>query len=154
MKAHPNAALGYSRLAAVQAAQGDTAAAVATLRSGVEATDHNASLALELANRLEAAGQYEQAAAVYEDMLKRNPASDAAANNLAALYANHRADDPQSLTRALELGQALSKAPSSRCSSTPLAGSSTAGQLRRGSAVLEKAAAKAKPFRSSTTTSA
>jgi predicted Zn-dependent protease len=49
------------------------------------------------------AGQYDTARAAYEEVLRRNPRADGAANNLAMLLADHRRDDPASLARAREL---------------------------------------------------
>ncbi len=49
------------------------------------------------------AGDLEAAIAAYEDVLKRNPELDVAANNLAMLLADRRAADAASLARAREL---------------------------------------------------
>ena len=146
IEAHPTAPLGYSRLAAVQGAQGDAAVAVSTLRSGLEATGHNAGLAFELASRLDAAGQFDEAAAVYEEMLKRDPALDAAANNLAALYANHRAEDPQSLSRALELAKRFEGSEQAVLLDTLGWVHYRRGDYPEAAAVLERAAARPDAF--------
>jgi tetratricopeptide (TPR) repeat protein len=101
----PGAPLAYERLANVQLADGDAAAAVATLEAGIEATKASPLLVFSLPMMLEQAGRYDQAIEAYENLLATNPTADAVANNLAVLLANHRADEPADLSRALGLAQ-------------------------------------------------
>ena len=48
-------------------------------------------------------GDFDGAVTAYEDVLQRYPGTDAAANNLAMLIADHRMNDPAALGRAREL---------------------------------------------------
>jgi len=101
----PGAPLAYERVARLQVADGDAAAAVDTLTTGIEATKGSQLLVSALPPVLEQAGRYEEAIDAYEAVLAANPNADAAANNLAMLLANHRADDTESLARARTLVQ-------------------------------------------------
>ncbi len=101
----PGAPLAYERLATLQLADGDAAAAVATLETGIAATKASPLLVFTLPMMLEQAGRYDQAIEAYENLLVTNPNADAVANNLAVLLANHRADEPADLSRALGLAQ-------------------------------------------------
>ncbi len=51
------------------------------------------------------AEDYEAAAEVFRSMLEANPRLDAAANNLAAVIADHQYNDPAALDRALKLAE-------------------------------------------------
>jgi tetratricopeptide (TPR) repeat protein len=95
--------LAYARMAALQARGGSTDAAVETLRQGVAATNRNGFLLLQLGLFLQEAGRTDEAAALYEEVLKSYPGAKVAINNLAMLLVNERADDPASLNRALGL---------------------------------------------------
>ncbi|WP_201097418.1 tetratricopeptide repeat protein [Thiocystis minor] len=97
----PNA---YARLAELQGQSGDLKGALATLRSGVEATNRNAFLLFRLGIALQESGDDDAAIAAYEEVLKSNSEADAVINNLSMLLASRRTD-PASLTRALELAQ-------------------------------------------------
>ncbi|AGA91777.1 Tfp pilus assembly protein PilF [Thioflavicoccus mobilis 8321] len=99
----PGAPLAYQRLADLQRAAGEADAAVTTLRSGIEATKGSPLLSTALPLALEEAGRVDEAVDAYEGILAANPDADWAANNLAMLLADHRADDPVSLERALTL---------------------------------------------------
>lgn len=101
----PGAPLPYERLARLALAEGDAERAIETLETGIEATERSPLLVAALPLVLEEAGQYAQAIAAYEAILAENPGADWAANNLAMLLANQRADDPDSLSRALTLVQ-------------------------------------------------
>lgn len=101
----PGAPLAYERLARQQFDAGDRAAAIKTLRNGIAASNNSPLLSSALPIVLEQAGRHDEAIAAYEDALQVNPNSVATANNLAMLLANHRADDPDQLARALELAK-------------------------------------------------
>ena len=51
------------------------------------------------------AEDYEAAAEVFSNMLEENPRLDKAANNLAAVIADHQYDDPAKLDQALKLAE-------------------------------------------------
>jgi len=99
----PGSPLAYQRLAQIQIAEGDRAAAMATLQSGIEATKRSGLLVLTLAAVQQEAGDYDAAIAAYEEVLKTHPGAESAANNLAMIIADHRAEDPADLARAREL---------------------------------------------------
>ena len=101
----PSSPLAYVRMAILQVREGDGATALKTLQSGVDATERNGFLLLRLGMLHQEVGQYDEAAALYEEILQREPQANAAVNNLAMLLVNHRADKPESLSRALELVQ-------------------------------------------------
>ena len=103
---HPKSPRAYARLAQVQIAQGDPAAARETLERGVEETGRSGYLVLQLAALLDRLGEKEAAEAAYEDVLARFPGATVAANNLAMLLATRAGDQP-ALDRALEVAQAL-----------------------------------------------
>jgi tetratricopeptide (TPR) repeat protein len=101
----PDAPLAYQRLARLQLAEGDADAAVATLRSGIEATAGSQQLQATLPLVLEQAGRTDEAIDAYEAVIAANPNADVAANNLAMLLAERGADNNENLARALTLAQ-------------------------------------------------
>jgi Flp pilus assembly protein TadD len=101
----PGAPLAYERVARLQLADGDSAAAVDTLEAGIEATEGNRLLTTLLPVVLQQAGRYDEAIDAYEAVLAASPDANAAANNLAMLLVDHRAGDAESLARAQALVQ-------------------------------------------------
>ncbi len=99
-------AIPYRNLAAAQRGQEQGAAAVATLEQGIEKTQGSALLVAALATSYEAAGQFDKAIAQYEKMLKDQPESLLATNNLAMLLAEYKTDEA-SQKRALALTRVL-----------------------------------------------
>jgi len=83
----------------------DTAAAVAAYQQGIAATNSSA-LVVDLASLYEGMKRPDDAIAVYEAFLKRNPGSEIGANNLAMTLVAHRSDTA-SLSRARELSKPL-----------------------------------------------
>ncbi len=77
-------------------------AAIATLRTGIERATFVDSLNGELAALYVRNGNADLAIQVYENALRRNPAADVAANNLAMLLVTYRKDQ-RSLDRAKDL---------------------------------------------------
>jgi tetratricopeptide (TPR) repeat protein len=98
----PKSVVGYGRLASAQIAARDDAAAIASLKEGIEKATDPEPLQVSLATLYDAARQPDEAARIYELMLQRNPRSDVAANNLAMLLVTHRSDRA-SLDRAAQL---------------------------------------------------
>ncbi len=84
-----------------RAAEGDEA-----LLKGLQASPENEQMRLLLAVSLSAQRRFDEAVGHYETILKKNPKSILAANNLAATLVDHRSD-PQSLERALTLSRAF-----------------------------------------------
>lgn len=98
----PGVAAGYQSLARVSFAQNRAADGLAVLEQGEKALPGDPSLAALRAESLVRAGRRDDAVAVYEAMLKRNPDNDAVANNLAYLLSGNKADTA-GLERALAL---------------------------------------------------
>ena len=93
--------IAYRDLAGVQLAEKNTDGAIETLQKAKSIVDDTDALETELASLLSRSGKPEEAMAEYEAILRRNPQSDIAANNLAMLLTYKR--DPVSLDRAKEL---------------------------------------------------
>lgn len=101
----------YRGLANAQlAAKEDSAAAMETLRNGISAVDQSEQLREQLASLLEASGKPEEAIHEYEEIIRRYPQSEVAANNLAMLLATYK-KDPASLDRAKELSARFANSP-------------------------------------------
>jgi tetratricopeptide (TPR) repeat protein len=92
----------YRGLAVAQRAAGQTDAALATLRQAQTLVIDPDPVSFELAAALESAGRYDESIGEYEKLLKRNPRSELAANNLAMTLANYKRDST-SMQRAKDL---------------------------------------------------
>jgi tetratricopeptide (TPR) repeat protein len=92
----------YRGLAAAQAANNESDAALVTLRDAIARVDQPQALQTQLAISLERAGKPDDAIRIYEDELRKNPEADVAANNLAMLLITYK-KDPASLDRAKSL---------------------------------------------------
>lgn len=103
IKRTPQWWLPYRDLANAQlAAKEGAAVAMTTLRSAKSAADRTEELGEQLASLLETSGKVDDAILEYDEVIRRYPQSDVAANNLAMLLATYR-KDPASLDRAKEL---------------------------------------------------
>ena len=102
----PKSSIGYRSLADFYLRQNNAQAAVLTLRAGLQQQPQDVSLHLTLGGALERIGDYEGAISEYEGVLAQEPGSLVAANNLASLLADHRADK-SSLERASSLAASL-----------------------------------------------
>jgi tetratricopeptide (TPR) repeat protein len=101
----------YRGLATAQLADNEApAVAIATLRSAESIVDQNQELALQLAAILEKSGKPEEAITEYEGLIRKNPQSEVAANNLAMLLATFRTDRT-SLDRAKDLSARFANSP-------------------------------------------
>jgi tetratricopeptide (TPR) repeat protein len=80
--------------------QRETDRAIETLKSGAVAVPSDIQIPMMLGELLGAAGRYQEAEALYDDLLVRNPALDVAANNLAELIADYQFGDPIALDKA------------------------------------------------------
>ncbi len=105
---NPGWPVPYRNLAATQLGMGKEARALKTLEEGIEVTKGSALLVTTLAGYFEKAGKLDLAMDQYEAVLKANPQSDLAKNNLAVLLAEYKTD-PKSLQRAKDLTAAFSE---------------------------------------------
>lgn len=92
----------HNGLATLYALQGDHAAAVATLEAGLKTIPDDQMLLMALAQANERKDDFAASIETYERVLKRSPNHLVAANNLAALLADHK-NDSDGLKRAREL---------------------------------------------------
>lgn len=92
----------YNNLAMLYAMQGNHAAAVSTLEAGLKSIPSDPMLLMALAQANERKGDHAASIDAYERVLKQRPNNLVAANNLAALLADHR-NDTEGLNRAREL---------------------------------------------------
>ncbi len=99
----------YEDLAHAELGRNRPEAAVAAYQGGLQATQSAPPLVLRLGTLFEQLGRLDQAIGLYEDWLKREPGSAVASNNLAMLLLTHKAAEPASLDRALELARRLEK---------------------------------------------
>jgi len=106
VQASPTWAKGYQGLAVAQARSKHQDEAAQTLQLGIDKTGGNAALIVDLGNLYEQTGKPDQAIALYEGLLAKNPKSIFAANNLAMLLVSHR-QDAASLARAQQLAELL-----------------------------------------------
>jgi len=79
--------------------------AIAVLKRGLENNPGDATLKLTLATSQQRSNDIPGAMATYQSVLDTNPRLDVAANNLAALIADHKYEDAKSLDNALALAQ-------------------------------------------------
>jgi tetratricopeptide (TPR) repeat protein len=99
---------GYKALIDLHLRDKNTDAALEVVRAGLKEQPDSFAMHLALASVMELKGDYEAAIAEYEYMLKQDPGSLIAANNLASLLADHRTDKA-SLERAYSLASMLRK---------------------------------------------
>ncbi len=102
--------VSYRNLALAQFGSQDNEAAIATLKDGIGRAKNPEALQADLAQVLERLGRIDEALAVYDAALARNPQSDIAANNLAMLLVTYRKDKP-SLDRARSLIERFANSP-------------------------------------------
>jgi tetratricopeptide (TPR) repeat protein len=100
----------YRNLAAVQFAANDTNAAIATLRGAQSSVSEPEQAGIEIAAYLERAGKPEEAIREYDSIIRQNPQSDVAANNLAMLLVTY-GKDSASLDRAKSLTARFANSP-------------------------------------------
>jgi tetratricopeptide (TPR) repeat protein len=106
----PRLSAAYRSLAAAQFIGHDAPAAIATLRTGIDKVPDPETLEPELAGIYDSLKRPDDAVAVYESALRRNPNADVAANNLAMLLVTYRADRA-SLDRAARLTARFAESP-------------------------------------------
>jgi tetratricopeptide (TPR) repeat protein len=94
--------LPYRNLGLAKVTSKDLSGAAATYQSGIQATNYQAALVSDLATLFERQNRVDDAIKLYEELYKRNPRLDLAANNLAMLLATYK-NDQASLDRARDL---------------------------------------------------
>src|SRR3984957_1004008 len=104
--AAPDWARGYHGLALAQQVATRSDDAIRSLQSGIEKTQSASTLVGDLSNLYEHLGRVDDAIALYQGILARNPNSFFAANNLAMLLVTYR-QDAASLARAQKLADQL-----------------------------------------------
>ena len=100
-----NWALPYINLGRLMVAENQPARAVQILEKGLQQVPDDTTLQFGLASAQQAAQKYEDAIDTYKAILKRDPSLDAAANNIAAIIADRKFEDPKSLEDALSFAQ-------------------------------------------------
>lgn len=93
----------YDALAGARFAEGEHKAALSAYEQGLKVLPDNPQLVLGLAQMREKTGDIAGAISVYEQLLAKQPGNEIAANNLAALLADHRSNDAASLAKAKQL---------------------------------------------------
>ena len=101
---NPRVAGTHVELSNYLLARADAAGAVRALKDGLTALPDDAGLSFRLAETCRISGQADKAITAYEGLVKRDPANDLAANNLANLLLDLR-QDKASFARAKELTQ-------------------------------------------------
>jgi tetratricopeptide (TPR) repeat protein len=96
----------YRDLAGIELASGNPTAARAALQRGIDVLPENPQLRILLAQVYESQGEFVAAISQYEEVVRISPDADVAANNLAALIADHD-QAPDRLQYALELTERL-----------------------------------------------
>jgi tetratricopeptide (TPR) repeat protein len=96
----------YINLGRLMLARQEPARAVTFLKKGLTKLPDDAVLQFSLGNAHLAAKDYDAALAAYEAVLAKQPNNKMAANNVAAIIADHKYSDAKSLGRALQLAQA------------------------------------------------
>jgi len=97
---------GYRGMAQAQIVARNDAAAIQTLQQGIARVQDPRSLVVDLALVYERLHRVDDAIALYDGLLAKNPAATFAANNLAMLLVNYRSD-AASLARARQLADQL-----------------------------------------------
>ena len=120
----------------------DRDARIRVYERGLQANPGNADLSILLGTEFDQSGRFDEAIAVFENMLKANPGSKPAINNLAALLLDHRTDKP-SIARAVVLAKALGKSENPAMLDTLGWAHYRAGQYPEAVSVLERVVATA-----------
>ena len=100
----------YRNLALVKASLKDIPGAVATYQSGIQATNYQVGLVSDLATVFEQQNRIDDAIRLYEELYKRQPRLELAANNLAMLLVTYKKDQA-SLDRARDLTAPFATSP-------------------------------------------
>jgi len=118
---------------------------IATYKRGLKEVPGNLELSMLLATEYEQAKRYDDALALYEEVIKTNPDYQPAVNNLASLLLDQRTDKA-SYSRALKLAQALANSDNAAMLDTLGWAYYRMGQYPEAISVLERVVAKAGSF--------
>tara|TARA_R100000935_G_C2840069_1_gene170455 strand:- start:1602 stop:3998 length:2397 start_codon:yes stop_codon:yes gene_type:complete len=99
---HPDWIESYRFIADIHARQNNPEKVIEAFKRGLDANPENNILSMQLASSYEAAGDFELARQLYENVIARDPSADIAANNLASLL-SEQFESPENLQRALTL---------------------------------------------------
>ena len=110
LELRPQLEAARTNLARLHLAQNDSEGAEALLQQGLELAPRSVPLRLLLAEARQRRGDFTGAIAQYEAVLKFAPGHDVAANNFAALVADHAAER-KSLERALVVARRFERSP-------------------------------------------
>jgi tetratricopeptide (TPR) repeat protein len=120
----------------------DRDARIRAYERGLQANPGNADLSILLGTEFDQSGRFDEAIAVFENMLRANPGSTPAVNNLAALLLDHRTDKA-SIARAIVLVKDFGKSDNPAMLDTLGWAHYRAGQYPQAVSVLERVVAKA-----------
>ena len=110
LEIEPKNAGAHSAMARMAQLDGDHAGAEQLLENGLKANADHPLLLGRLAGLKEISGDFDAAIELYDRLYERSPDSLIAANNLAALLADHRAGDPAAIDRAYQVAGRLRNA--------------------------------------------
>ena len=137
----PKDPIGYTALYELYNRQKKFDAAEDVVQAGLQAVPGNINFRLALGSLKIQKGDHDAAIAIYEQVLKDQPNSAIAVNNLVSLLLDYRTDK-ESLDRALALSEALKNADVAQFQDTLGWAQFKRGDYRAAIALLEKAAAK------------
>lgn len=100
-----NWSLPYLNLSRLKVAESKPEEAISVLEEGLKNVPGDATLKLTLASAQQSSKDIDGALSTYRSLLDANPKLDVAANNLAALIADYKYSDPETLDDALGLAQ-------------------------------------------------
>ncbi len=103
----PSTGGAYLGLAQLAISRGDREAALKEARAGVEAADNPGALQFFIGSLYERSMDFDGAIEEYRRLYAAQPSSLVAANNLASLLAEHKADDPASIEEAAKVAASL-----------------------------------------------
>ncbi len=138
----PDSVAAWAALASLDK---DRNARIAVYKRGLKEVPGNTELQMLLATEYEQDKRFDDAAVVYEEILKATPAYEPAINNLAALLLDQRTDKA-SHTRALTLAKALAKTDNPAMLDTLGWAHYRVGQYPEAISVLERVVGKAGSF--------
>jgi tetratricopeptide (TPR) repeat protein len=142
LKEKPDSVAAWATLAGLEK---ERDARIGVYQRALKAVPGSTELHMLLATEYEQARRFEDAAGVYEEVLKTNPTYEPAINNMASLLLDQRTDKA-SHARALKLAQALAKTENPAMLDTLGWAHYRAGQYSEAISVLERVVAKAGGF--------
>lgn len=102
---NPTSPDAYLGRAAIYYHEGKLADALTTLQKAIAAFPSDLRASFSSADILIQNARYDEAASIYEEVLKNNPTLDAVANNMAQMIADHKEGDTAALNKALKAAE-------------------------------------------------